>query len=99
MLPLSLPNFAGPTIRTILPGTWHLFIRDMFEFPCLIQSKRNPKGGRVIFIDRVLLNLASLINYLETDPVLIAAVGEINKEIALSSYSPSPGINAKGYHV
>ena len=55
------------------------------RIPVLKQSQ-DPKGGRVIFIDRAVLNLASLINYLETDPVLIAAVGEINKEIALSSY-------------
>lgn len=55
------------------------------RIPVLKQTD-DPKGGRAIFVNPAVLNLPSLINYLQADPVLINAVGKINKEMALSSF-------------
>jgi len=44
------------------------------RFPALKRSG-SPKGGRVFFIDRSKLDMASLIRYLETEAVMITDVG------------------------
>ncbi len=45
------------------------------RFPHLKQQG-DPKGGRVFFINRNVVDLETIIGYLETDPVLITEIGE-----------------------
>ncbi len=50
------------------------------RFPYLKQQG-NPKGGRVFFVNREIVNMDTLITYLETDPVLIAEIGKCRSGI------------------
>jgi 6-carboxyhexanoate--CoA ligase len=50
------------------------------RFPCL-KKAGDPKGGRVIFIDRSDLKLDELLTYLRSEPVLITNVGLSPKEL------------------
>jgi 6-carboxyhexanoate--CoA ligase len=50
------------------------------RFPCLKQSG-DPKGGRVFFVNREIVNMDALISYLETDAVLITEIGECRSGI------------------
>ncbi len=50
------------------------------RFPSLKQQG-DPKGGRVFFINRDVIDLEKIIGYLETDPVLITEIGECTSGI------------------
>ncbi len=50
------------------------------RFPFLKQPG-DPKGGRVFFVNRDVTDRETIINYLESDPVLITEIGEVRNGI------------------
>ncbi len=66
------PEYTAGYVASTLTG----YVR----FPHMKQ-RGDPKGGRVFFINRDIVDLETIIGYLETDPVLITEIGECRSGI------------------
>ncbi len=55
------------------------------RFPFL-KREGDTRGGRAIFVDRTTLDLPALLHYLQTEAVLISAVGKCRNAIGIGTY-------------